>query len=55
MSTRNVMILEGSPRMNGNSAILAEQLAGGAKEAGAEVETVFLHYLNIAPCSACEG
>ncbi|MEI9477867.1 MAG: hypothetical protein WCO26_15000 [Deltaproteobacteria bacterium] len=29
MSTRIVMIVEGSPRMNGNSAILAKQLVAG--------------------------
>ena len=40
MSTRNVMIVEGSPRMNGNSAILAKQLAAGAKEAGIRIEAL---------------
>jgi len=55
MSAKKVLILEGSPRMNGNSAILAKQVAAGAKDAGAEVETIYLHYMNIHPCSACEG
>ena len=41
--------------MNGNSAILANQVAAGAKDAGAEVETIYLHYMNIQPCSACES
>ena len=55
MSAKRVLILEGSPRMNGNSAILAKQVAAGAEDAGAEVETIYLHYMNIQPCSACES
>ena len=55
MSAKKVVILEGSPRVNGNSAILAEQAASGAKDAGAEVEAIHLHDMNIRPCSACEG
>jgi len=48
-----VLVLLGSPRKKGNSAILAEKIAKGAMSAGAEVETVFLHGLNIAPCKSC--
>ncbi len=48
-----VLVLLGSPRKKGNSAILAEKIAKGAISAGAEVETVFLHELNIAPCKSC--
>jgi multimeric flavodoxin WrbA len=48
-----VLILLGSPRKKGNSAILAEQIAKGAKAGGAEVETVFLHGMNIKPCQSC--
>ena len=48
-----VLILLGSPRKQGNSAILAARMARGARRAGAKVETVFLHDLNIAPCRAC--
>jgi multimeric flavodoxin WrbA len=55
MSRKKVLILEGSPRKNGNSAVLAGQVAAGAKDAGAEVETIFLHGLSIQPCSACEA
>jgi multimeric flavodoxin WrbA len=51
--TKKVLVLLGSPRRKGNSAILAEAIAGGAKAAGAAVETVFLHALEIAPCKAC--
>ncbi|MFH1349906.1 MAG: flavodoxin family protein [Pseudomonadota bacterium] len=50
---RKVLVLLGSPRKNGNSAILAEQIAKGAKAAGAEVEIIFLHGMKIAPCQSC--
>lgn len=33
---KNVLILEGSPRRNGNSAILSEEFARGAEEAGCD-------------------
>jgi len=52
--SRYVLILKGSPRKKGNSAVLADQVAAGAKEAGAEVESVSLHNLNIQPCDACD-
>jgi multimeric flavodoxin WrbA len=50
---KKILVLLGSPRKNGNSATLAKQIAKGAKAAGAKVETVFLHGLNIAPCKSC--
>ena len=50
---KKVLVLLGSPRKNGNSAILAGKIAAGARAAGATVETVFLHGLKIAPCKAC--
>jgi multimeric flavodoxin WrbA len=50
---KKVVVLLGSPRKNGNSAILAAQIAKGAKSAGAKVETIYLQGLNIAPCRSC--
>jgi multimeric flavodoxin WrbA len=50
---KKVVVLLGSPRKKGNSAILADRIAEGAKKAGAKVETIFLHGLNIAPCKSC--
>ena len=50
---KKVVVLLGSPRKKGNSAILANRIAKGAKAAGAKVETVFLHGLKIAPCNSC--
>jgi multimeric flavodoxin WrbA len=41
--------------MNGNSAILGKQTGAGAKAAGADVEEIYVHYLKILPCSACEA
>lgn len=50
---KNVLVLLGSPRRRGNSAILAERIAKGAKSAGARVETLFIHGMKIAPCKSC--
>jgi multimeric flavodoxin WrbA len=52
MATK-VLILLGSPRRKGNSAILAEQIEKGAREAEAKVETIYLHGKIISPCKAC--
>jgi multimeric flavodoxin WrbA len=51
---RNVLILKGSPRERGNSAVLAGKAAEGAGAAGAQVESIYLHGLDIRPCDACE-
>ena len=51
---RNVLILKGSPRERGNSAVLAEKAAEGARAAGAQVESIYLHGLDIRPCDACD-
>jgi multimeric flavodoxin WrbA len=51
---KNILILKGSPRQNGNSAILADVAAAGAGAAGALVESFFLQGMHIEPCSACE-
>ena len=50
-----VLILKGSPRENGNSSTLADQVAVGARESGAEVESISLHTLDIRPCDACDS
>jgi len=49
-----VLVLKGSPRENGNSNVLAEQVVVGAKEAGADVESFMLHHMDIRPCDACD-
>lgn len=52
--SRFVLILKSSPRENGNSNTLAGQVEAGAKEAGAEVESLMLHHMDIRPCDACD-
>jgi multimeric flavodoxin WrbA len=54
-AAKKVVILLGSPRKDGNSTALAEQLADAAADAGAKVETFYLHGMKICPCSACEA
>lgn len=48
-----VLVLLGSPRRNGNSSILAEQIAKGAESEGAELETIYLNGMKISPCQSC--
>ena len=51
---KQVLVVLGSPRKKGNSSTLAARISRGAKSAGAEVETVFLHALKINPCRGCD-
>ena len=51
---KNVLILKGSPRERGNSSVLADQLAAGAKSSGANVDSIYLHGLDIRACDACD-
>jgi multimeric flavodoxin WrbA len=53
--TKRVMIVLGSPRKNGSSAMLAEQAAAGVRACGAEAEMIYLHDITMDPCSACEA
>lgn len=55
MTSSRLLILKGSPREAGNSAMLAGQVAAGAESAGAQVESIYLHGLGIAPCDGCDG
>jgi multimeric flavodoxin WrbA len=54
MSDRQILILKSSPRKRANSSILADQVAAGAKDAGAAVESFDLHAMDIRPCDACD-
>jgi multimeric flavodoxin WrbA len=51
---KSVLIVKASPRINGNSASLAEQVLVGAKGAGAEVEAINIAEMDIRPCDACD-
>ena len=52
---KKVLILEGSPRRNGNSAILSDEFARGAEEAGCSVEKVRIAGKKIAGCLGCNA
>jgi multimeric flavodoxin WrbA len=54
VSTRRILILKSSPRKRGNSSLLADQVGAGAAAAGAQVECVELHGMDIRPCDACD-
>ena len=51
---KHILIFKGSPREKGNSSALADKAAEGAEAAGADVETFFLHRMDIRPCDACD-
>jgi multimeric flavodoxin WrbA len=50
-----IIIVKGSPRERGNSATFAAQVALGAEEAGAQVESFYLHGMDIQACDACDS
>lgn len=51
--SKNILILSSSPRKGGNSELLCDQFMLGAKEAGNEVEKIFLRDKEINYCTAC--
>lgn len=50
---KNVLILSGSPRKNGNSDTLCNEFKRGAEEAGHHVEKISLREKTIGYCKAC--
>lgn len=50
---KTVLVLSGSPRRNGNSDILCDEFARGAKEAGHSVEKIRVAEKNIGYCKGC--
>ena len=50
---KKVLILSGSPRKGGNSDVLCDEFARGAKEAGNEVKKIRVADKKIAPCLGC--
>ena len=50
----NVLILQGSPRANGNTAWMAEEYRKAAEVAGHKVTLVDVAHKKIAGCLACE-
>ena len=54
MNGKKVLVLTGSPRRGGNTDLLAEAFARGAKEAGYEVVIYETAHKNIKGCRACD-
>ncbi len=50
-----IIAIYGSPRKNGNTATLLKESVAGAREAGAQVEEVFLRDLKMSPCLEIYG
>jgi NAD(P)H-dependent FMN reductase len=50
-----VLGIAGSPRRDGNTDHLLQQVIAGALSKGAKTKTVVLSELNIAPCRHCDG
>lgn len=50
---KNVSIISASPRKGGNSDVLCDRFAEGAKESGNNVEKIFLANKNIGFCRGC--
>ena len=52
---KNVLVLNGSPRRNGNTAALVDAFAEGAAQAGHDVVRFDVALMDIAPCRGCLG
>ena len=50
---KNILIISSSPRRNGNSDLLCDRFAEGAKDAGNSVEKIFLADYSINYCRGC--
>lgn len=50
---KKVLILSGSPRLGGNSDLLCDEFAKGAKDAGHDVEKIRVAEKNVGYCRAC--
>lgn len=51
--SKKIMILNGSPRKNGNTEMLINAFAEGAQEAGHTVTTFNLGQMDVHPCIGC--
>ncbi len=52
---KKILILEGSPRPNGNSCILSNEFARGAEEAGCSVDKIQISRKKISGCLGCNA
>ena len=53
--SKKIIILNGSPRKNGNTSALVNEFTKGAEEAGHTVTEFFLDKMNINGCKGCFG
>lgn len=53
MQAKNIVILNGSPRREGNTSALIAAFTQGAQEAGHQVKTFLLHQLHLQGCQGC--
>lgn len=51
----NILILNGSPRHNGNTQLLAQSFAKGAEENGHKIEFISVDDVNVNPCKGCNA
>lgn len=52
---KNILILNGSPRNNGNTSHLVEEFTKGAERAGHKVKCFNLQQMDMHPCLGCFG
>ena len=52
---KKVLGISGSPRQQGNTDLLLQQLLAGAASKGAETEVIFTRNLKMDPCRHCDG
>ena len=52
---KNIVILNGSPRKNGNTSVLVKAFTEGAESAGHVITEFFLGGMNIHGCKGCFG
>lgn len=48
-----IVILQGSPNLDGSTSVLAESFTEGAREAGHEVQRIDLSTKDVKPCTGC--
>lgn len=53
--SKNVLVLSASPRKSGNSDLLCDQFMLGARDAGNQVEKIYLSDKEIGYCTGCES
>ena len=51
----NILILNGSPRINGSTASLIKAFTNGALESGNEVREAYIHGMEIKTCMGCDA